>query len=873
MARPTKEELLAQAKLYKIIDKHVESIANNADKTVDKQAKLTEKLKQRAIMNEQLLEFANQDKDARKDSYKDEEKLIELREKSGQLSGEALKYEKAILEEKKKLLGAVGPALDLQKEQLQSGIDYYKLQKKSNEEYEKSLSSLKSIGSEFGSILGIGRTFNSTVIGGLVTGMEDLLKITIQNRIEWGKILESGANLAAGFILARSEEVIFAQDTMLAGFKANTGASEEFANSVYGASEGLRGLGLNMAVAGEAGAALFDNVTAYKDASGAARIEAAEFTGILVELGVGAGEVAELTQTLTQGLGMTMTQAMATEKEMLSLARGLDMNMAQAITDLNALAPELIAHGDNMIEVFKGMEKQARKTGLATDKLMGIAAQYDTFEGAATAVGRLNGILGGPYLNSIEMLYATEDERLQLLRESLAMSGRQFSDLSRFEQKALAAAGGFQSAGEAAAFFNGSLDDPKVQESVKTQEDLVKIAREMKPMFERLQLALNKFAMSFMPVIEAISAMIEWINKLNVWVVRIIGGLGLVVTVAWKVVGVIRAWQVQTVLLTGVTRAQITADAASNVVKKQSIGLSIKGLAIGTKTFALNRVRNAMALVGLNTGYQLNLMKKRSIMYGLQSIAWKLKDLVVMGLSTAARWASVAATWAWTAAQGAWNVITIIGTGLMTAFGIVASVALGGIPLLIAGIVVGLTAVVYYWDEVTSAFQAGFETIKSAFTSLWDLMKGFMNFALVKPINFVISGINLIPGIDIPKIPELQGGTANFTGGPAILGEKGPELAYLQKGTTVVPHKKTVGAAKEALGVTRPKETAGAGFSLEDLKTAFKSSLQEVLGDRKAGAQKALRIEIPVMLDKREIGRVVKNVMNKELGPGSWAGV
>ena len=40
------------------------------------------------------------------------------------------------------------------------------------------------------------------------------------------------------------------------------------------------------------------------------------------------------------------------------------------------------------------------------------------------------------------MLYATEDDRIKLMRESIRMTGRQFNTLARFEQQAIASAAG-----------------------------------------------------------------------------------------------------------------------------------------------------------------------------------------------------------------------------------------------------------------------------------------------------------------------------------------------------------------------------------------------------------------------------------------------
>lgn len=103
------------------------------------------------------------------------------------------------------------------------------------------------------------------------------------------------------------------------------------------------------------------------------------------------------------------------------------------------------------------------------------------------------------------------------------------------------------------------------------------------------------------------------------------------------------------------------------------------------------------------------------------------------------------------------------------------------------------------WEGIVSIFGGIFKGIKELFTI---------------PINFIITGLNKfinginkikIPdwvsgiggkGINIPSIPMLANGTENFQGGYAIVGELGPELVRLPKGTSVTPTNET----KEILG-------------------------------------------------------------------------
>lgn len=111
----------------------------------------------------------------------------------------------------------------------------------------------------------------------------------------------------------------------------------------------------------------------------------------------------------------------------------------------------------------------------------------------------------------------------------------------------------------------------------------------------------------------------------------------------------------------------------------------------------------------------------------------------------------------------------------------------------------------------TGNWRKAWKGVKDIFSSIWegikDAAKRPIN-AIIGFINTMISGINkigitipnskLIPkkfrgvhiGWNLPSIPALAKGTDNFGGGPALIGEKGPEILNLPKGSSVTPNNK-----------------------------------------------------------------------------------
>ena len=811
---------------------------------LDTEEKIALQAKQRYEIYKNLKEFSTLLQDDQKAMILAEEAYIQKRKDNFEITAQQLEFENKILEMKKALAEAADDEKGKIKALIDAELELYQLRQKNKKALDESRAKLKGFASTYGSLLGIGKGVSETFIGGLGAMGLEMGKFIVLTKgagesitDAFGEGAASALDMGLGFLVARSEEVMMAQDSMMASFRKSTGASKEFSDSVYATSENLRGMGLDMGAANEASQALYENVTAFKDATGTTREEMGTFVGVLNELGVDAYAASEGLQLLQQGLGMSWEQAKETELAIIGTAKSLDMNLNQAMQDFSTHASELIAHGDQMESVFKGLMKQARKTGLEMGVLMGIAGEYDTFEGAATAVGRLNGILGGAYLNSIEMLYATEDERLGLLRESLAMSGRQFSDLSRYEQKAMAAAAGFNSVGEAAAFFNASVDDPAAQEAAARQEELAKQAREMKPIFERLQLALNKLAISFKPVIEGISSMIEGISEMAPWAKWTVGILGTLI------IG-FGTWF--KIMKMGIVLAEFATS------------LKLAGTALKVFTFASNAARFAVGAAGLLGAIMLlytliQIGQSPSLIEVFYMLAAATAAYALVNNSSVVPSVIAATTGLWAMATAAWAAITPF-------LPMIAMVGLLGLAIF---------GLVKYWDAVMDVFQAGFDLLKSIVETIWDFMKGFLNFVFIKPINLIISGVNMLPFVDIPHIPELAKGVTNFTGGAAIVGEEGPELAYLAKGTNVVPHDKTVGAAKEALGVSTKNQAGSSGPSVADLKAAFKSALMEYEQAREKKATKTKVVAdqpIVVKIDKRELGKTMMQIIEDQHG-------
>lgn len=99
-------------------------------------------------------------------------------------------------------------------------------------------------------------------------------------------------------------------------------------------------------------------------------------------------------------------------------------------------------------------------------------------------------------------------------------------------------------------------------------------------------------------------------------------------------------------------------------------------------------------------------------------------------------------------------------------------------------------------DGWAKIFVKIFNFIKREIAATWqDIVNGIKSGVneIIKFVNSMISLLNKIPGIKLGKIgtldvPQYAAGTSFHPGGPAIVGENGPELVNLPRGSSVIPN-------------------------------------------------------------------------------------
>ena len=305
-------------------------------------------------------------------------------------------------------------------------------------------------------------------------------------------------------------ELAKAQDAAISAFRRATGASAEYNTEITQIERRNFAAGVSAEEAGAAFQTLFSEFSAFTQMAPGARAALADTTALLGELGVSAGTTAAILDKTTRATGMSAEQSRDLLLDLAGTAQDLGVPLNKLAQDFEGSFSELAKYGTQAIEVFKGLEVQAKNSGLAVNQLINIASKFDQFDSAGQAVGRLNAILGGPYLNSIDMLNATEEERIEILRRSTDAAGVQFDALNRFEQQAIAAAMG-TSVEEAQRLFN--MSEEQYTLDAMRQQELQELAQETQQIGEQLKSAFMALAVDLRPVIEVFASIVKGISK------------------------------------------------------------------------------------------------------------------------------------------------------------------------------------------------------------------------------------------------------------------------------------------------------------------------------------------------------------------------
>ena len=732
-AQITKEEALKdlQGERLRQIDKEIESTGKQveyAQERLDATAQALQIAKEHGVEENKLT----------LDRLKAEMKLHETATGSNKISQEELAT-------KQKTLKMMEGLLSLTEEELEHARELAEIEKEKFKTQNKQKKAAKEIGEAMkdmvSSSTGISDAWKTRdgLAGSFTRSIEAGGSLS-QTIGELGNGIKNALNptnfLASAFlgVVDSTKELFFEMDTVLAEFKRGTGLSKEYSDSLLDVRQNQVHLGYGMREIAEQFGDLTAANSAFVFQNKATRVSLQNNAAAMGMAFDASTEFAEAVGFATTALGQAPAAAAKTTRGLATFAKAIKASPKEMMRDYAALAPSLAAWGAKATQVFKETAAAAKALNMETGEMLDIAGQFDTFEGAADQVGQLNAILGGDYFDTVEMVNASESERIELLMEGVRATGKSWDSLGRFERKAIASAAGITDMSQANKMFGQGLDVYKelkshTDDAAMSYNDLSSAAKENMSIQEKQAAIYKALAISMSPFLDLANSILGIIQS----IAQATGALFPYLTIGAALIGKL-AWA---------TWGATAAGAAWLAVKNSNLVVSAWMYSvIAAETVATWAAVAGKGALTIATGIASGAM----LAFGTAANFALLGIPALIGLIVAAI-AGIVYYWdEWTGAlteSGLWMDALIVGISTFAAIALSPFTALIGAAALI----------IKYWTPISQML----ESIKEHLSDIGSWINPFSD-----------------AGTEMEVAANAEGST-NFTG-TSMVGEKGPEI-------------------------------------------------------------------------------------------------
>ena len=383
----------------------------------------------------------------------------------------------------------------------------------------------KNMAGVWASNIGLGKKFTDTIVGqtlAVITGTGGL-KGFASGLLEMASMANLGTN-AITKVSDASLKLLWDTDTAMVGFNKATGQLDRYGEEIRTLNKDMYDHGVSISDAGAAYESMVKNVTDLNVMTKIERKSISDTTALLGEMGVSVDTTGANIQFMTKSLGMGAASSAKFQRELFTLSKEIGMPASEMADQFKAAGPKMAEFGKQAGKVFKDLAVNARKAGMEVSELLDITGKFDTFEGAADSVGQLNAILGGPYLNSMEMVMETDPtKRMQMLSGALNKAGKSFESMTYYEKKSVAAAAGFKDVEQLAKTMANNFDGVagSTHKTKAELEALEKQQQDFNTVSEEMSQFMRAFAVDLYSVIKPLKELIQkmqnGIQSFNEW--------------------------------------------------------------------------------------------------------------------------------------------------------------------------------------------------------------------------------------------------------------------------------------------------------------------------------------------------------------------
>ena len=321
--------------------------------------------------------------------------------------------------------------------------------------------------------------------------------------------------LALGFLAYEVFKLGEEVDTTSKAIGKATGFANDFHKQLVISQQATVAAGVGMKELQEASVSLATGFSKFDQKNDQTNASLMTTVSLLSKLGVSSAESVKAMDHFSRAMGMSDQAAADMTAELALLGKEMGVTSQKMVSDFSSASGRLAMYGDDNIKVFKDLEAQIKATGLEMNTMLGISQQYDSFDKAAESAAKLNSVLG-TQLSSLELLNATDGERITMIRQQVKLSvGGNFDSLDKFTKLHIAEAMGLKDVAEAQRLLN--MEQSEYNKYIKATgagiEDPQKGLADMAESYVTLSESMGNFFRQIMysmgPSIERMSLVIK----------------------------------------------------------------------------------------------------------------------------------------------------------------------------------------------------------------------------------------------------------------------------------------------------------------------------------------------------------------------------
>ena len=525
-----------------------------------------------------------------------------------------------------------------------------------------------------------------------------------------------------------------------------TGGMGKYDQAVEDAYNTNKAFGVTVEDAAGAVKDLFQSTSQFSMMSKAQQGELTETAALMNQAGVSSAAFAGGLEVSMKALGKTAEQAKDTQTDLLRFSQELGMSPQLMAENFKDAGPVLAKFSHNAERNFKDVAKAAKATGMEISRILDYTQQFDTFEGAADKVGSLNAMLGGDFVNAMDLMAAENPaERMKMITDAVKDAGKSFEDMTYYEKLAIAEAGGFADVQELSKAMSGDLDtlSMSTEERAMKEEELAKVTAANQDVQAQFAAAMAAMAPDIKNLIDKFSELAQivlpFLAKHGEKVILVLGAFK-VATMAAQF-----ATALETLGLKANTRAKIMdrlATIKNTVAKKAST--------LATSLYSGSLFSTVPASGAATAG-------TASFGIALNSAIWPITAVILALAALGAAFYLLYDNW----------------ETVVRFFGNIGS---------------------KLYNMIAGPFEMG---VKGAVRAINFLIKGANKLPLVNIPLVTAPSFTSAPA----AMPALAAG-ANSYGGMALVGEEGPEMVTMPPRSSVAPAKTTSPAVETVRALT-----------------------------------------------------------------------